>query len=268
MIARINNVNIHYEILGDGPTLVWLHGLMGSIERARSAGEGVEGLAARGFRVVMYDARGHGESGATPDERDYTWESHARDMIALMDHLEIDRAALGGGSMGARTALTAALAQPERVDKLVLLALPGFGEDIKTAQDVFLGLASLIESLGVEKAAEIVLQLPEYLELKESSPTEYEGMRQWFLGIRPDAPVAIRGLLGNPTLDIERLRAVRVPTLVVGHADDPIHPLVAAQHAHEAIAGSQLLTGDGITYWREHHEELIDAIAAFLAGSA
>ncbi|MEX2159187.1 MAG: alpha/beta hydrolase [Dehalococcoidia bacterium] len=265
MFAKINNVDIHYQILGDGPTLVWLHGLMGSIERARVFGEGFEELANHGVRLVLYDARGHGQSGFTPDDSDYTWESHARDMLGLLDHLGIERAALGGGSMGARASVIAALAQPERVEKLVLHGLPGFGTGIKTAQDVFLALASLIEAVGVEKAADIVMQLPQYAELKESDPEEHARMDNWFRTLRPDSTVAtIRGLLNDPHLEAEQLRAIHVPTLVVGHTDDPIHPIEASRQAHEAIAGSQLVTGEGLSYWRDHHDELIDEIAKFL----
>lgn len=127
-------------------------------------------------------------------------------------------------------------------------------------------LASLIDAVGVEKAAGIVLQLPQYAELKESDPVEYERMDTWFRTLRPDSTAAtIRGLLSDPHLEAEQLRAIRVPALVIGHTEDPIHPIEASQQAHEAIAGSQLLAGDGIMYWHDHHhDELIDAIAAFL----
>lgn len=266
MIAKINNVDIHYETLGDGPTLVWLHGLTQSIARVRSIGRGMEELANRSVRLVLYDARGHGQSGYTADEAGYTWESHARDMLGLMDHLGIDRAALGGNSMGARTALMAALAQPERVEKLVLADLSGFGTGIKEGQEVFLALASLIDDVGVEKAADITMQLPQYAELKESDPEEYERVDNEYRTLRPDSTAAaIRGLLSDPHLEAEQLRAIHVPTLVFGRTEDPIHPIEAAQQAHEAIAGSQLLAGDGIMYWRTHHHDMIDAVAAFLA---
>src|SRR3990172_7023891 len=122
--ARINGFDMHYEIAGDGPTVVWLHGVGGSIALERKMGEGIEGLAQRGVRLIMYDARGHGESGYTEDESDYTWEAHARDMGGLLDHLGIERAVVGGGSMGAGVSLTFALAWPERVEKLLLVSLP------------------------------------------------------------------------------------------------------------------------------------------------
>src|SRR3990172_11480668 len=109
--ARINGFDMHYEIAGDGPTVVWLHGLGGSIALERKMGEGIEGLAQRGVRLIK-------------DEADYTWEAHARDMRGLLDHLGIERAVVGGGSMGAGVSLTFALAWPERVEKLLLVSLP------------------------------------------------------------------------------------------------------------------------------------------------
>jgi len=264
--AEINGVRIHYEDEGEGPAVVWLHGLMGSIARGKAMGEAIDGLAERGYRVVTYDARGHGESGYTEDESHYTWEAHARDMAALMDHLGIKRAAVGGGSMGAGVSLIFALAHPERVEKLVLVALPGFDGEIELAKQLFGGFATLIATMGLEQATEIAMQLPPLLELKERAPTEYEATRQWFLALDPKATVfAIRGLLNGPALPGERLAEVRAPTLVIGHPDDPVHPAASAEKAHSAIAGSRLIMGTDVSYFRNHRDEMIEAVASFLA---
>ena len=264
--VAVNGIEIHYEVSGAGPTLVWLHGLMGSIARARTMGEGMERLADRGFRVVTYDARGHGESGYSEDESHYTWEAHARDMAALIDHLGIERASVGGGSMGAGVSLTFALAHPERVEKLVLVALPGFDGEIEVARQLFGGFATLIATVGLEQATEIAMQLPQLQELKERAPGEYEATRQWFLALDPKATVvAIRGLLNGPPLPAARLGEVRAASLVIGHPDDPVHPASSAERAHAAIAGSRLIMGRDVNYFREQREELIGAVASFLA---
>jgi pimeloyl-ACP methyl ester carboxylesterase len=263
--ANINGVEIHYEIAGEGPTLVWLHGGMGSIERSRLAGEGVEGLAERGVRVIVYDARGHGESGFTPDEADYTWEALARDMLGLLDHLGIERASLGGGSMGARVSLTLAMSHPERVEKLVLLALPGFGDEFQSVRDTFLPLATLIESVGVEKATDVVMQLPQFAELEKSDPEEHARMKTWFAGLRPDSTVTtIRSTLNDTPLEVAHVRDIRTPALIIGVEGDPLHPASTAHMAHEAMDGSRLIMGDEPQYWRKHREEFLEAIVQFL----
>jgi pimeloyl-ACP methyl ester carboxylesterase len=265
--ANVNGIRLRYEEQGEGPTVVWLHGLMGSIERSRAFGEGMDALAGREFRLIAYDARGHGESEFTENEADYTWTSHANDMRALMDALGIERAIIGGGSMGAGTSIVFALEHPERVEKLVLLAPPPLAETIDTAQQVFCGLASLIESVGVEKAAEIVLQLPQYGDMRENDPAQYAQMSEWLRGLRADStPVAVRGLLNGPALPEERFADVRVPTLIVAHPDDPIHPVSTAEKLHASIAGSQLVVAPSMNHFREHHDELIESVAAFVGG--
>ncbi len=265
--AIINGVRLHYELAGDGPALVWLHGLMGSIARSRLFGQDLDGLAGRSFRLVTYDARGHGESGFTEDQQDYTWAAHAEDMRALLDALGIERAAIGGGSMGAGVSVAFALALPERVEKLVLIAPPPLSATNGSAQQIFGGLATLIESVGLKKAVEIVMQLPEYAALKESDPAQYELMRDWLLSQHPRAVIyAIRGLLYGPPLPEERFGEISVPALIVAHPDDPVHPQSTAERLHEAIAGSRLVMAPEQNYYQEHHDELVETVAGFLRG--
>ncbi len=263
--ATVNGVDLHYEVSGTGPTLVWLHGLMGSIERSRTFAENMDGLIERGVQLVAYDARGHGESGFTANEADYSWAAHAEGMRALMDELGIERACVGGGSMGAGVSIAFVLAHPARVDKLVLIAPPPLADTIGVAQQVFGALATLIESMGVEQAIEAVMQLPEYTALRNSDPAQYELMRDWLLSQYPRAVIyAIRGLLHGPPLPEERFGEIRAPALIVAHPDDSVHPQSTAERLHEAIAGSRLIVAPDQHYYREHHGELVEIVAAFL----
>jgi pimeloyl-ACP methyl ester carboxylesterase len=77
-------------------------------------------LERRRLRFIAFDARGHGESGKPHDPAAYEAPQMANDLFALMDHLQIARADVLGYSMGARLALTAALAHPERIGDLIL----------------------------------------------------------------------------------------------------------------------------------------------------
>lgn len=74
----------------------------------------------RRIRCVALDQRGHGESDKPHDPAEYARDRLAADVIALMDHLGLERADLFGYSMGARTALAAALAAPDRISNLIL----------------------------------------------------------------------------------------------------------------------------------------------------
>lgn len=270
-IANINGVDIHYETSGEGPPFIWLHGLMGSIERSRKFGEGMDGVVQRGFHVIAYDARGHGESGDSEDASDsaYSRDAHASDMLGLLDHLNVERAIIGGGSMGASVSIAFALANPQRAEKLVLVSPPPLADTIGPAQQIFGGLATLIEQFGLEPAVDIVMQLPMYKEMLENDPAQYELMRAWFLSQHPSAVVfAIRGILFGPQLPEERFAEITCRTLIVAQPDDQIHPLATAEKLHTAITGSRLVVAPSMGYYREHQDELTDAVASFLSDSA
>ena len=110
------NVTLSGEEAGSGPPVVLLHGLSAT---RRYVLQGSRALPRDGYRVVSYDARGHGASSPAPG--DYAYSSLVDDLWAVMDDRGIDRAALVGSSMGAATAVAAALDRPERVAALVLI---------------------------------------------------------------------------------------------------------------------------------------------------
>jgi 3-oxoadipate enol-lactonase len=265
--ACINGFDMYYRDCGQGPPLVLAHGLMGSIEVMDALAESPESLSRR-FRLINYDARGHGRSGYTPDPADYSRYALAEDLLALLRHLGIERAHVGGGSMGAGTSLVFALDHPEMVDRLVLIAPPPLGDDVGPVQRVFLAFAAIIESQGLEKAVEVAMGLPQFQALREANPQELEWIRGWLLSQNPRAVVpAIRGLLGGPPLPAERFEEIRARTLVVAHLGDEVHPLASARRVQESIPDCRLVVAPTMTHYREHPQELADVIEGFLADS-
>ncbi|MDQ0378989.1 alpha/beta fold hydrolase [Amycolatopsis thermophila] len=109
---RVNGVDLAYDEAGAGPAVVFVHA--GAADR-RLWNHQFAALA-DGFRVIRYDQRGFGESGDAPGDH-----HHYRDLLGLLDALDVDRAALVGCSMGGSYSIEAALAAPERVAALVLI---------------------------------------------------------------------------------------------------------------------------------------------------
>ncbi len=114
--ANVEELRIRYLDWGeDGPPVLALHGLA-------SSGHWYERVAARlspGYRIIAPDQRGHGRTTQAPGG--YGWETLARDMVGLLDHLGLDRVAVLGHSWGGHVATNLAARFPQRVSRLVLI---------------------------------------------------------------------------------------------------------------------------------------------------
>jgi pimeloyl-ACP methyl ester carboxylesterase len=113
----VRGIEIHYQTRGEGPDVVLIHGLSSSL--AVWYNGTLPTLVAAGFRVTVYDLRGHGLSQMTPSG--YSSAESAEDLKAFLDALEIDRVLLAGHSFGGAIAMHFAVLNPGRPRGLVLL---------------------------------------------------------------------------------------------------------------------------------------------------
>ena len=140
--ARIGGIDINYEEHGAGSrVLVMAHGALGSINFADTFGLKASALAARGLRVIAYDARGHGLSGYSPWAKDYEKRALARELLGLLDALGLVRVSICGTSMGATSALLVAQDHPDRIDRLVLRSVAPFGADMTPVKRTLYAMA-------------------------------------------------------------------------------------------------------------------------------
>jgi pimeloyl-ACP methyl ester carboxylesterase len=114
--TNVNGLMVHHITVGEGPSLVMLHGFMGNLAVWHLR---IAPLLRSRFRITTYDLRGHGYTQMTPDG--YTTAEMAEDLRGLLDTLGIERAHLAGHSFGADICLYFALQYPERVNRLVAL---------------------------------------------------------------------------------------------------------------------------------------------------
>ena len=129
---------IAYRELGDGPRVIVLtHGLL--MDSRMFTGL-APALAARGHRVITIDMLGHGDSDQPHEMGAYSMPQFGLDVVALLDHLAITEAVIGGTSLGANVALEVAVEAPERVRALVL-EMPVLENGIAAAAAVFVPLA-------------------------------------------------------------------------------------------------------------------------------
>lgn len=107
-------MQLHYEEYGEGPVLIILHGLFGSLENWRTLSK----LFARSFHVFALDQRNHGRS---PHRSECTYQAMAADLREFMETRALSSASLLGHSMGGKTAMLFAVTYPDVIDKLVIV---------------------------------------------------------------------------------------------------------------------------------------------------
>lgn len=236
----VRDVDLHYEIGGDGPTFVWGHGLTSS--RAHEDQFGLLDWPRLGQRntVVRYDARGHGDSGSTAEPAGYHWRELALDQLALADALGIDHYIAGGASMGCATALHAATIAPERIDALVLGIPPTAWATRAAQQQNYEVGARLVETGQLDLLIEGGRSTPSPDPLADS-PEWNDSFEQM---IRSTDPVRLARIFrGAAVADFPEPGAIALltqPTLILVWTGDPGHPMDTAERLVELLPHAQL----------------------------
>lgn len=147
--SPVDAVDLRYDVSGSGPALVLLHGSV--LSRAIWRGLGYLGPLAAEHTVIRVDLRGHGMSGAPHEASSYTQEIFVADLLAVLDAEGIGRAALMGYSLGARIALSTALAHPGRVTRLVSLGGSASAQRGAVDSVFFPGVIDAVRTHGMEE---------------------------------------------------------------------------------------------------------------------
>jgi pimeloyl-ACP methyl ester carboxylesterase len=218
--------------------------------------------AARRHSVLTFDNRGSGS--APPAARGVTIRDFAHDLLDLLDALGVASARLVGRSMGGMIAQEAALLAPERVERLVLVSTTGQCDP--HLAEVFLLWAAMAQSgvpLTLRHQSAMLWCLGREAMEKEAIVSAYLESKQ--RGDRPE-DYARQALACAEHDALDRLRGLRVPTLVVAGDDDRLTPLAHARALVQAIPGAALETvpGAGHLPYLESPERFEAAVLGFL----
>jgi pimeloyl-ACP methyl ester carboxylesterase len=238
--------------------LILLHGLLLSQEMHRPL---AEDLAARGNRVITLDLLGHGLSDRPRDMWKYSMPIYGKQVIALMDHLQIEQAALMGTSLGANTALEVASAAPERLRGLVL-EMPVLDNGLLGSALAFTPLlvALTFGEPAMRLLARATRMVPRRV-LPHSGNVALDLVRQ-----EPGPGGALlQGLLfGRTAPPRSERRTFKTPTLVLGHQRDPVHPFSDAGMLVQEMSNSKLIEARSLLELRVQPARLTGEIQAFL----
>jgi pimeloyl-ACP methyl ester carboxylesterase len=242
--ATFDGQSIFYDDQGDGDPVMLLHGFVGDINIDWIRSGILDLLLDEGYRVIAFDARGHGLSDKPHELSAYENDALTKDAQALLDHLGIERCTAVGFSMGARTALHLAAVDP-RVDAVVAM---GLGEH--TLQHRPGATGTVPDALLTGDPDSIDQEtLRHYREMADAIHADRQALASLMAAERTEVP--------------QLVEEIKVPVLVVTGSDDVTAGDPAPLAAALADATAVLTAGDhaGVKDQPDAH----DAIVAFLA---
>jgi pimeloyl-ACP methyl ester carboxylesterase len=218
-------------------------------------------LAARGNRVVTFDPLGHGASDRPRDMWRYSMSAFAEQAVALLDHLEIDEAIVGGTSLGANITLEVASLAPERLRGMIL-EMPVLDNAIPACAAAFTPLlfALTFGEPVTDRIARLARaiprdRLPFLLELVVDSLAQDPG---------PSGAILQGILFGRTAPHRTERKTFTAPGLVIGHPRDPVHPFSDADMLAHELPHGELIDADSIVELRMRPARLTAKIAAFV----
>jgi 3-oxoadipate enol-lactonase len=234
MQIKANGIRMNYELSGKkgAPVVVLSHSLSSNALMWNSQMDALNPY----FRVLRYDTRGHG--GTDAPSGPYTLELLAEDVIGLLDVLGMDRVHFVGLSMGGMIGQCLGLDHPHRLKSLVLCDTASIVA--AEAQPVWQERLDKVRNKGMEALSEETMErwfTPAFL---RENPPRVKLIREQILA----TPVA--GYVGCAEAIrrlnyLERISAIKIPTLIMVGEDDPGTPVSASKAMHERITGSTLV---------------------------
>jgi pimeloyl-ACP methyl ester carboxylesterase len=248
---------ISYDDYGEGEhPLVLIHGLLMNRHMFDRLGPAI---AERGNRVITVDLLGHGNSDRPPQMVHYSMTFFAQQIVALLDHLELEEAVIGGTSLGANTTLETAHIAPERV-RAMMVEMPVLDNALLAVAIIFTPIM-----IGL-RFGRPLFKLTSALAARIPRTTFLFDMGLDLLRQEPEPSSAVlEGLfLGRAAPHHDERVKLGQPTLVIGHHADPLHPFSDSGMLCEELPNAKLIEANSILEWRLSPQRLDDELAAFL----
>lgn len=259
---------IHYNEAGAGHPVILLHGSGPGSTGWSNFRTNIEVLA-RDFHVFAVDMPGWGESDTQTPETGY---DHVAALIAFMDALDIERAALVGNSMGGITSISTAILHPERVSHLISMGAPVPGQNTWAANGLSEGLKILFRTYK-EPTIENMQQVTEVMAFdSEVTSGDLAALRLDAALAHPEHLDSWNNAPGGSPLSVEyftygpRLAEITAPTLAIHGRDDRVVSYEQSLRLVSAVADSRLLLLNQCGHWAqiEHADEFNRVVREFI----
>ena len=255
---RYDGFELTYDEYGAGERAVVL--MPGLLFSRKMHGPLATTLAGRGYRVLCLDLLGHGDSDRPPEMWNYSMGLFGQQTLALLDHLEIDKAVLGGTSLGANTTLEACAADQSRVQGM-LIEMPVLDNALLGCAIAFTPLLlSLTFGAPVTRAWGRLASL-----VPRRGPLLGQMLLDWISQDPKPSASMLQGLFfGWVAPPAAERRTFQPPTLIIGHPRDPIHPFSDADMLFRELPDARMLEASSILELRLTPERLTGEIVQFI----
>ncbi len=252
-----NGFRISYDDRGTGERpIILVHGLL---MNRRMFDRLAREMASRGNRVITIDLLGHGRSDRPSDMSQYSMTFFARQVEALMDHLGLDQAVVGGTSLGANTTLELAFLEPKRV-RAMMVEMPVLDNALLAVAVIFTPIM-----LGLRFGEPIWRRIASAARrIPRTNPLIDMGLDLVRQDPAPSMAVLEGLFLGSSAPHHQFRVEMTQPALVIGHHRDPLHPFSDSGMLADELPNARLIEANSILEWRIAPERLDDELAWFL----
>lgn len=226
--AAVNGIDIHYtDTGGDGPAVALSHGIL--MDHSMFDRQ-VEALSDQ-YRVITWDERGHG---ATAAPGPFTYWDSAKDVLALLDHLGVAEAVLGGMSQGGFLSMRAALLEPSRVRALILIDTQAGLEDPANAESY-----KQLHEIWITQGPAPVQEVVSAIILGPGSWDDWYA--KWAAADREQFTHAFNALMERDEITA-RLGEITCPALIIHGTADAAIPMAKAEALRDGLGGKTTVT--------------------------
>ena len=256
------HIQFRYEERGSGLPFFFQHGLGADVSQPFGLFKPPAEI-----RLIGFDARAHGQTRPIGPKEKISLASFADDWLALMDFLKVERGIVGGISMGAAMALNFTLRFPERVAGLIFSRPAWLDGPNPWNVKMFSLVARLIRDHGPKRGQELFRQTVEYGETVQAYPDVARSLLSQFENPRAEENAINLEQIPKDTPSTNRRdwAAIRVPTLVLAHRGDPVHPFEYGEIYARLIpdAEFQEITPKSVSV-EQHGRDVQEFIGSFL----